>query len=164
MAGLDFLKKLNKEGKLKIVEPSSYISESYLVKSDNCLKSARVLHKEGLYENSVAEAYYSMYNSSLSLLFRCGIKCENHSAAVIILGEVFGMHELKDNLSSAKEERIDKQYYIADPESAEATKEAAEKMMKDAEDFVIKLKLFLSRIKTGEIKNYQKMLEDKIKH
>ena len=163
MAGLDFLKKLNKEGKLKIVEPSSYISESYLAKSDNCLKSARVLHKEGLYENSVAEAYYSMYNSSLSLLFRCGIKCENHSAAVIVLGEIFGMPELKDKLSSAKEERIDKQYYVADPESAEAAKEAAEKMMKDAEDFVIKLKFFLSRIKAGEIRNYQKILEDKIK-
>ena len=163
MAGLDFLRKLNKQGKLKIVEPSSYISESYLVKSDNCLKSARVLHKEGLYENSVAEAYYSMYHSVLSLLFRCGIKCENHSAAVIILNEIFDMHELKDKLYSAKEERIDRQYYVADPESAKTTKEAAEKMMKDAEDFVIKLKFFLGRIKAGEIRNYQKMLEDKIK-
>ena len=163
MAGLGFLRKLSKEGKLKIVEPSDNISKSYTIKSDNCLRAAKVLQKEGLYENSVSEAYYSMYNSVISLMFKCGIRCENHSAAIIILNEIFDMNELKGKLSSAKKERIDKQYYVADPESAKITEEVSAKMVKDAEDFVLNLKFFLGRIKTGEIKNYQKMLEDKIK-
>lgn len=164
MTGLDFLKKLNKEGRLKLVEPSAEISRSYLIKSDNCIKSARILHNEGLHENSVAEAYYSMYNAVLSLLFRCGIKCENHSAAIIILDEVFGMDELKSKLSFAKKERIDKQYYTSDTESARLTEEAAGKMLEDAEDFALKIKSFLGRIKTGEVKDYQKVLEEKIKY
>ena len=163
MKGLSFLKRLNKEGKLKLVEPSAEISKSYLIKSDNCLKSASVLYKEKLYENSVAEAYYSMYNAVLSLLFRCGIKCESHSAAILILGEIFGMDDLKGKLSFAKKERIDKQYYVSDPESIRVTEEANEKMLADAEDFALRIKSFLGRIKTGEVKVYQKILEEKLK-
>src|SRR3989338_5651240 len=106
---------------------------------------------------------YSMYNAVLSLLFRCGIKCENHSAAILILGEVFGMDDLKGKLSFAKKERIDKQYYVSDPESIRVTEEANEKMLADAEDFALRIKSFLGRIKTGEVKVYQKILEEKLK-
>ena len=45
MAGLGFLRKLSKEGKLKIVEPSDNISKSYTIKSENCLRAAKVLQK-----------------------------------------------------------------------------------------------------------------------
>jgi uncharacterized protein (UPF0332 family) len=52
-----------------------------------------------------------MYYSVLALFFATGNKCENHSAAMILLDEIFGI----DNsaIKSAKSERIDKQYYVA---------------------------------------------------
>jgi len=36
-------------------------------------------------------AYYSMYYSVLALFFATGIKCENHTAAIILLREIFAI-------------------------------------------------------------------------
>ena len=69
----NFLSELKRTGKLRIVEPSEEICSSYLEKSNNCLISAKILLKNKLYENSVSEAYYAMYNSLTALLFRTGI-------------------------------------------------------------------------------------------
>ena len=76
MKKLDFLSKLKKDGKLESVEPSEEICSSYLKKADDCLKSAKILLKNDLYENSVSMTYYAMYNSLTALLFKIGIKCE----------------------------------------------------------------------------------------
>ena len=82
MRKFNFLSQLKREDKLKLVEPSDEIKEAYFQKSANCLKSARVLLKNDLYENSISMSYYAMYNSLLALLYKTGIKCENHSAAI----------------------------------------------------------------------------------
>jgi len=79
-----FLNRLKKEGKLTLVEPSEEICNSYLEKADNCLKSAKLLLQNNLYENSVSMSYYAMYNSLTSLFFKIGIKCENHSGSILI--------------------------------------------------------------------------------
>lgn len=62
MRKLGFWSKLKKEGKLQLVEPSEEICESYIEKSDNCLKSAKLLLQHSLYENSISMSYYAMYN------------------------------------------------------------------------------------------------------
>ncbi|MEK6927134.1 MAG: hypothetical protein AABX11_01755 [Nanoarchaeota archaeon] len=53
-----FLVRLIREKKLEIVQPSDEICESYIIKADNCLKSARILLREKLYENSIINSYY----------------------------------------------------------------------------------------------------------
>ena len=62
------------------------------------------------FEESVGLAYYSMYHLLIALLFKVGIKSENHSASVILLKEIFNQDNKK--IFEAKTERIDKQYYI----------------------------------------------------
>src|SRR3989338_2335729 len=84
MKELTFLKKLKEKGIIKLVEPSEEMKSSYLIKAENCLKSAKILFQSQLYENSTSEAYYCMYNSLLSLLFKIGIKSENHSVSIIL--------------------------------------------------------------------------------
>ncbi len=44
----NFLNKLKKEEKLELVEPSEEIKDSYSDKSDNCLKSAKLLLENNL--------------------------------------------------------------------------------------------------------------------
>ena len=110
MRKINFLIKLKKEGKLKIIEPNSNVKDSYIEKSRNSLKSAEILLEKELIENSVPMAYYSMYNMLTALLYYLGIKCENHSASIIILKELFGIDNSK--IEFAKTERVDKQYYI----------------------------------------------------
>jgi uncharacterized protein (UPF0332 family) len=60
---------------------------AYLKKSESHLISARLLLDNDLFEQSVSMAYYCMYNSVMALFFATGIKCENHTAAIILLRE-----------------------------------------------------------------------------
>jgi uncharacterized protein (UPF0332 family) len=93
-----------------LVEPSDNIRDAYVKKSESYLISAKLLLDNDRFEESVSMGYYSMYYAVMALFFATGIKCENHSAAIILLNEIF----LIDNsaITSAKAERIDKQYYV----------------------------------------------------
>ncbi len=105
-----FLVRLVREGKLESVEPSEKIAMSYLHKSESNLASAKILLEKAHPEESVSLAYYCMYNALTALLFRTGIKCGNHSASISLLKEVFGIDN--EDISFAKKERIEKQYYV----------------------------------------------------
>jgi len=105
-----FLKRLYKEKTLQLVSPSTEVTEAYLRKSESYLASARLLLDNERFEESVSMAYYSMYYSVLALFFATGIKCENHTAAIMLLDDIFGID--KSSISTAKTERIDKQYYV----------------------------------------------------
>lgn len=145
-----FLNKLKKEEKLELVEPSNDICDSYSEKSANCLKSAKLLLQNNLYENSIGQSYYAMYNQLLALLFQIGIKCENHGGSILLLKLLFGEDELYKLISNAKKERIDKQYYIT-TEKDEITKEIAEELLNNAEEFVLKMKLIIKNLNNDQI-------------
>ena len=155
-----FLSKLANESKLGIVEPSDNMSQAYDIKSGNCLKSAKILFNAEIYESSVSEAYYAMYNSVLSLLFKCGIKSENHSATIILLERLFGLEDMGNILSNAKKERIDKQYYVMEMENVEITKDTVKKMISVSEDFIISLKVHLDKLNTSSIQSIRKKFEE----
>ena len=145
-----FLNKLKKEQKLELVEPSEDICNSYSDKSTNCLKSAKLLLQNNLYENSVGMSYYAMYNQLTALLFRTGIKCENHAGSILLLKLLFGEEELFKIISDAKKERIDKQYYVT-TEKDEITKEIAVELLNNAEDFVLKMKVVIKNLNSDTI-------------
>ncbi|HIH44667.1 MAG TPA: HEPN domain-containing protein [Candidatus Methanoperedenaceae archaeon] len=147
----DFFNRLEEEGKLQLVQPSEEIMSSYLKKSDSHLASAKLLLKNDRLEESVSLTYYSMYYMLLSLFFRVGIKCENHSAAIILLKELFNI----DNslISYAKKERIDKQYYV----DFKIMKEEVEELIQAAEVFNSKILDFIEKL------NSEKMAEFRIK-
>lgn len=149
-----FLVKLAKAGKLRLVEPSNNVKQSYLEKSESNLISSKILLKNNRLEESVSLTYYSMYNLVLALLFGVGIKCVNHLAATILLKEVFGL----DNslLIQAKEERIDKQYYT----DFNITKKEVEEGIASAENFNRDLRAFILSLNNEKISDYRnKFLE-----
>jgi len=150
-----FLNKLKGEEKLKLVEPSEDICDSYSEKSANCLKSAKLLLQNNLYENSIGMSYYAMYNLLLALLLRAGIKCENHGGSILLLRLLFGNSELYKLISDAKKERIDKQYYVT-TEKDEITKEAAGELLNNAEEFVLKMKLAIKNLNNDYIDEIRK--------
>ena len=146
-----FLKKLKRKGIIELVEPSEEMKSSYLIKAENCLKSAKILFQSQLYENSTSEAYYCMYNSLLALLFKIGIKSENHSASIILFNRLFGNKDLVKIISWAKEERIDKQYYVETQQIVKVTKESCNEMILKAEDFLVKMKLLINELSNEKI-------------
>ena len=155
MKELNFLRRLEKGGKLKLTEPSEEIKLSYLEKAENSLKSVKILLQSDLYENSIAISYYVMYNSLTALLYKTGIKCENHTGSILLLKLLFDQEELYKIVRSAKEERIDKQYYVTSKDKFQLNKETTEEMMKSAEDFLVEIKLLIEKTGSEEIKKYR---------
>ena len=105
-----FLIKLISEEKVKLVESSKDISLAYLYKSVKSLLSAKTLVNIENLDDAIALTYYSMYYSVLALLFRIGIKSENHTGSIILLKEIFDLDV--SELQKAKKDRVDKQYYV----------------------------------------------------
>lgn len=149
MKRMNFLAKLNKEEKLKVVESSEEVKESYLEKSESNLISAKLLLDNDRLEEAVYLTYYSMYNSLLALLFRVGIKSENHAASIILLKKLFDIDN--SDISFAKSERVDKQYYV----DFHVTKDEVEDLIEKAEEFNKEILDFLSKLTNEKIKVYQ---------
>ena len=152
----NFLIKLKKQGKLELVSPSDDVCNSYVKKAEDSLKSARVLLQNNLYENSVSMSYYTMYHSLTALLFKVGIKCENHSGSIILFKKLFGRMDLYKTIRFAKKERVDKQYYV----DFILTKESAIDLIKKAEDFLVKIKLTIKNIRNEDISKSRERLRD----
>jgi uncharacterized protein (UPF0332 family) len=150
MKKTNFLAKLHKEGKLQIVEPNETLKNSYITKSESNLISAKILLSSNRLEESVSLAYYSMYHMLTALLSRVGIKCENHAASIILLNAVFKIDNKE--ISFAKKERIDKQYYT----DFHVTKEEVKEAVKTAEDFNKELLDFISKLDNQKIQEYRK--------
>lgn len=151
---MKLLNKLFKESKLQAVEPSDYICKSYINKSESNLMAAKLLLENNMFEESTSLVYYSMYNLVLALMFRIGIKSENHSASIFLLKEIFGIDN-KD-IKYAKRERIDKQYYTG----FKVIKNEVEAGIILAEDFSRDLNGFILGLNNNSIKEYKnKFLE-----
>jgi uncharacterized protein (UPF0332 family) len=123
---------------------------AYLKKAESHLVSARLLLDNALFEQSVSMAYYSMYYSVMALFFATGIKCENHTAAIILLKEVYGWDNAE--IENAKSERIDKQYYV----SSAPVREDVVALVRTAESFNADLRDFTDRLTTSKVDQFRK--------
>ncbi len=150
MKKMSFLNKLYKKKKLQFTEPSENVKTAYLQRSDESLTSAKALLKIGNLKDSVALSYYSMYHCLLALLFRVGIKCENHAAAIILLRKVFEIDNRK--ISKSKEERVDKQYYVG----FRIEQEEAQDSINTAEEFITEIIEFIDKLNEEDIQDYRK--------
>ncbi len=145
----EFLTKLVRQEKLKFVEPSENLFKSYLAKSFSNFDSAKILLENSKLEEAVSLIYYSMYNLVLALLYRIGVKSENHSASIILLEKIFGLNNAL--IIKSKNERIDKQYYVG----FKISKKEIEESLILAEEFNRNLKGFASGIGEKDIMNYR---------
>ena len=148
-----FLNKLEKIGKLQIIEPSEAIKESYTEKSESNLVSAKILLENNKLEEAVALTYYSMYHMLTALLFRAGIKCENHIGSIMLLHEIFSIDN--SEIEKAKKERVDKQYYT----DFGIAKEEVGQAIKSAEKSNQKLLDFISKLNNKTIEDYRNKLK-----
>jgi len=149
MKELNFLNKLKKNGKLKVVEPSDDIKDSYIEKSESNLSSSKILIDNNKFEEAIGLTYYSMYHMITALLFKIGVKCENHTASIILLKELFDLDN--SEIENAKKERIDKQYYT----DFNIVKQDVKSAIKSAEEFNSKILDFISRLTNQDIEEFR---------
>lgn len=156
----NFLDKLKSEETLKLVDPSEEISKSFLIKSEKCIIVSKLAFNEGIYENAVSEAYYSIYNTVTALFYKCGIKCENHSAAVILIQKLFKLEQMYKIFSDFKKDRIDNQYYVPIAGAEPITKEQCSISIKTAQKLNVELRAHMERLTLEDIKNIRKEFEE----
>ena len=159
MKKINFLIKLFADKRLDFIDESENLYLSYVNKSESNFESGRILLFAGKLEESVSLLYYSMYNLLLALLFRCGIKCENHAGSIILLKELFQQEKLAEIISCAKKERIDKQYYT----DFSITKSECMDMMEKTENFIFELKAKIKSLSTEDIKSFRAVLINSLK-
>ena len=157
MKKTNFLNKMQREGKLEVVEPSEEIKQSYMTKSESNLASAKILLNNNKLEESVGLAYYSMYHMLTALLSKIGIKSENHSVSIILLKELFELENKE--IFYSKTERVDKQYYV----DFIITKIDVGDTIRKAEVFNSKIFDFISKLRNEEISIYRKKFVEMIK-
>ena len=113
-------------------------------KSNEKLKAARVLLKEGFADDAISRAYYSMFHAASAVLFAEGITAESHSA----LKTMFGLHFVKTGkidkkygrwLNKLKDERENGDYDIFTSFEREDAKED----INEVEEFLSEMKRFL---------------------
>ncbi len=153
----DFYSKIHRQGHLRSVPPSMDMKRAYQRKSESYIVSARILFENGKLEEAVSMIYYSMFYMVLALLFRTGIKCENHSAAIYLLEDLYSL----DNsaIIRAKSERIDKQYYI----DFNLTREDVDELMEVADDFNAYIMNFTERMKGREVERLRHKFQELVR-
>jgi uncharacterized protein (UPF0332 family) len=88
----------------------------------------------------------------MALFFRNGIKCENHSATILLLKEMFDIDN--STLSQAKKERIDKQYYV----ETSASREDDEDLIRTADIFILHILDVIARTTNEKIARHREKL------
>jgi len=152
----EFLHKLHAQGQLRVVEPSDELKVAYLRKSESYLISARILLDNYRIEEAVSMAYYSMYYMVLALLYKTGIKCENHSGAIILLKKLYKLEN--DAIEQAKRERVDKQYYV----DFSITRAEVEDLLAAAEEFNAGILEYTERVSRSDVGRLQKTFHEQI--
>lgn len=153
----EFYSKIHRQGHLKGVPPSNDVKRAYQKKSESYMVSARILFENGRLEESVSMIYYSMFYMVLALLFRTGIKCENHSAAIYLLEDLYGL----DNsaIVRAKSERIDKQYYI----DFSLNSADIEELMEVADEFNAYIMDYTERLKGRDVDEFRNRFHELVR-
>lgn len=148
MERIGFLRKLKKRKLISLVKPSENLEKAHLELSEKFFLSAELLLKNNFLESATSDFYYSMYHLLLALLFKCGIKSENHNASIYFLDYLFGRKDLCEVILSAKRERIDKQYYP----KTKIAKNEVEGLMERAKFFNLEIRKLMDSISQEDIK------------
>ena len=148
MKSINFLIKPKKQEKLKILIPSEEVKESYLKDSESYIISSRMLFKNNKLKESTQLAYFSIYYSILALLFKRGVKSENHLGSAILLKEIFNI----DNsfVLELRKKRVETYY-----PDFKLQKQTLKELIKKAELFNEDLFDFISKLTIEKITFYR---------
>ncbi len=139
-----------KKGDVGLIQPNENISNSFIKLSTETLKAAENVIMNKMFLWGTVMAYYAEYYAVSSILYRLGIKSENHDCSIEVFGFLFGEDDFM-KINKAKKMRIDSQYYMKVADDREV-----EKLLADAKSFVADQSVILnslSRDKTKELIN-----------
>ncbi len=131
---------------LKIVEPNERLSKSYLEQAKSSLLRANKNFNDKDLLWTTVTIYYAEYYALYSFLQKIGVKCENHSCSILVVGSLLGNDKTKI-INEHKNKRIDAQYYMkVDQENK------IKIMLTEAQNFISNFDELVSNFSDKEIK------------
>ena len=134
---------------LKIVEPNERLSKSYLEQAKSSLFRAKKDFEDKDMLWTTVAIYYAEYYALYSFLQRIGVKCENHSCSIFIIGVLLGEDKIK-TIDEHKDKRIDAQYYMKVDQEIKV-----KVMLTEAQNFISNFDELVSNLSEKEIKEYR---------
>ncbi len=174
------LKRAKEERGLRISKSNNYLSEGHIRKADHNLIVMTDLSKLGHEDWVVISAYYSMYHSAMSLLTKIGLESKDHTTTVAVLEYFFSdqiSKDLIDKFTELKERKnkieaitISEKYidYMWKIKRARETVQYGVSInyketnivMRNAREFVSKMKLVLGELDEKFIDNIGKRINE----
>ena len=150
---------LKKKEGISLIEQNSNLSEAYIKKAEDSLKSMDI---NIVKEWKIATAYYTVYFSLYSILMKIGVKSEIHSCTIefirIFLYDYFSEEEI-NFIEDAQRLRIDSQYYI----NKNIPNQKYNELLENAPNYLIKCKTILRKINENEINRIRNKLKESMK-
>lgn len=134
---------------LKIVEPNNRLSKAYLDQAKSSLLRAKKNFEDHDLLWTTVAIYYAEYYALYSFMQKLGLKCENHSCSIFVVGLLLGQNKIK-TINEHKGKRIDAQYYM---EVGQESK--VENMLKESQVFIANFDELISNISDNKIKEYR---------
>lgn len=101
---------------IEMIEPSGNLAEAYIKKSKDALEMAGMSLKAKKKDWTATTLYYCRYFILYALLQKIGIKSQNHTCTILFAKKFLRKKidkEKIEELMQFKDERIEKQYYVA---------------------------------------------------
>jgi len=137
---------------LKLIEPNTIVSDSYIEQSEKALSKVKSLIEEDDFVWANSRIYYCTYYAIMSFLYKIGVKSENHDCSIALIKFLFGDDF---GISSLKEDRIKSQYYFK-----YSSKEILRKNYSQVKLFFVKFKGTIETLKEEDIESYRKKIEE----
>lgn len=152
---------MNQKRGMRVVKPNGNLCNSYVEKAKKALASMNLNFKADIDEWAASAAYYARYHMVYALLRKCGIKSEIHECTIEAVKFLFSEEitgDLLKELTRAKEQRIDMQYYTDRPLDEKALRENVE----SAPDFVLMLHEIIESVTAEKIETVRRKLYSRL--
>ena len=145
---------------IKVEKPNEALCEAYFKKAKSALNMLSAASQLSEVDWIASTAYYARYFAFYALLQTCGITSEIHDCTISLLRVLFVEEKLLPQetyteLKSAKELRVDTQYYLPDDTDLQKIKKEAE----TARTFVLKMEEIADKLHNDQITKLRQKLQ-----
>jgi len=143
---------------IRIIDPNENLVKEYLRKATGSLNTMNAALQINETEWIMTTAYYARYFALYALLMKSGVKSEIHDCSIavarLLAREGILTENLVNDISQAKEMRVDVQYYV----TRELEQGKVRRNVESARKFVLEIEKAIEKITTEQIESIRNTL------
>lgn len=143
---------------IRIIDPNENLVKEYLRKATSSLNTMNAALQINETEWIMTTAYYARYFALYALLMKMGVKSEIHDCSItvarLLAREGILTENLVNDISQAKEMRVDVQYYV----TRELEQGKVRRNVESARKFVLEIEKAIENITTEQIASIRNTL------